>query len=446
VPRLTPRRSALLAALPALLLARPAAAWQDHYLLTEAALQADGASWANEPVTVEPLEPLLRGEEAALRGLFEGYYAWLKQRGKGRCRVQRFEGPTVEAFNRAARLHPDTRYALVERALPGEPVPGAPVRAAEVSAYLPDDPSRATFVDSTQGTLPARIVLATFSDEPDWGMDIDLWDPSPGEGVLSPGPPLGYGYGPQPYGRRWGQATQAPFHQLFLNEPEALRFAEPDLVVGMPEERMELFRRLSRLAMETGHPYWGWRFAAWYVHYAQDLAEPYNGNALPGADTATLKRVGRSPDAPCLLACAFTLRENRQTLYEEFVSRWLEAAHRAGAPVTDPLLSALHQGATTFPDTTVGELLARLGALALVHGPAVDAAIVAAFPAALHSAPDIDLREDPRYTPERALASLSEPATKALLTEAGADLQAAGVATRTALALLLADLPSSPPP
>ena len=49
-----------------------------------------------------------------------------------------------------------------------------------------------------------------------------------------------------------------------------------------PEYRMHLWQTLARHAMLSGHPYWGWRFAGWAMHYAQDLTQPYHANVLPG--------------------------------------------------------------------------------------------------------------------------------------------------------------------
>ena len=55
-----------------------------------------------------------------------------------------------------------------------------------------------------------------------------------------------------------------------------------------PEYRAYQYFRLSQLAFRTGHPYWGYRFAGWGMHYIQDLTQPYHAKVLPQYSTFRL--------------------------------------------------------------------------------------------------------------------------------------------------------------
>jgi hypothetical protein len=49
-----------------------------------------------------------------------------------------------------------------------------------------------------------------------------------------------------------------------------------------PEYRIHMYQTLARYAFRTGHPYWGWRFTGWGLHYIEDLTQPYHATVLPG--------------------------------------------------------------------------------------------------------------------------------------------------------------------
>jgi hypothetical protein len=134
------------------------------------------------------------------------------------------------------------------------------------------------FIALTNGQLVAPIdVFTTATDEPDYGLDIGLWEDS--------GTRFGraFQFGKQPFGNpKLEFSSQAPFHMGFFHEPSVIYWAASYLSRTLPEYRVHLFSTLSQFAFRTGHPYWGYRFAGWGAHYIQDLTQPYHSTVLPG--------------------------------------------------------------------------------------------------------------------------------------------------------------------
>lgn len=123
------------------------------------------------------------------------------------------------------------------------------------------------------------LILSSYVDEPDFGMDIGLFEDSPN----SKDGPL-YGFGNTPFGNpRLEFASQAPFHMGFYFESWLTYTFKPDIQRTYPLVRILQYRELSRFAFKAGHPYWGFRFAAWALHYVQDLTQPYHSSLVPGA-------------------------------------------------------------------------------------------------------------------------------------------------------------------
>ena len=131
--------------------------------------------------------------------------------------------------------------------------------------------------------ISALEVISSASDEPDYGLDIGLWENND--------TPFGkeYGYGKQPFGNpKLDYGTQAPFHMGFYYESKIIYKADPSYQKTFTEQRVHLFRSLAKLAFQTGHPYWGYRFAGWGLHYLQDLTMPYHTTMMPGRSTFTM--------------------------------------------------------------------------------------------------------------------------------------------------------------
>ena len=410
----------------------PALAWKEHYLLTDRALNTEWTAWAAESVAVEPLDRFLEAKAPQVADVFAQYEVWLAQRPGHPSAPARFaaETPDTQAFLAAARLNPDTRFALIERALPAIELPGAPISASLVSPWIElDEPLfQPRFVDTTGGSVPIRSVLSTFADEPDWGMDIELY----GRSEL--------GYGAQPYGRPWGRSSQAPFHSLFAHESPLIAKATPGLLQGRPAERLELFIRLSRLALQEGHEYWGWRFAAWAIHYAQDLTAPYRAAALPAVDRPDQTRYALRKQKECFQACAHQVVRNHETSLEDFVAFHLAQSFLVERPASEAIARALWDNKSVFPDDGVVALVDRLTAVSAARAPVVDAVVAEAFGPAFPTDPTYDLTQDPRYSVPKAIEALNPDTAGRLTLEAVTEARTAGIATRTVLAMVLRGL------
>ncbi len=417
--------------LPLLLaLTHPAQAWGHHYLVTDRALSQPGALTEGRSAVVEPLEDFLAAEAEGLAGVFDAHYDELAASGQTRFSRMDFdpESPTREAFLRAARLNPEAGFPLVLRRLPGGEHYGFPIEPESVSPYLSEKPPLLTEFEVTEigDELPARLIVATFSDEPDWGFDHTLW------GYTE------YGYGEQPYGKPEGESSKAPFHMQFAHEALLVRKFVPTLMEGMVPDRVDLFTRLARFAFETGHDYWGWRFSAWAIHYAQDLAQPYHSKAVPSATTAFYIRYVLSPRKDVLTERATQLAANRHFLYEDFVAYGLQESYLGDDPIYGTLAGYLSRGEATYDVPDARALLDTIMAASAEHAWTIDHTLVKAFGPELTKDATYDVETNPDYSIVTEMAGMDEARAEELLSETGLDFERAGRATRTVLALVSA--------
>ncbi|MCB9763590.1 MAG: hypothetical protein H6739_27730 [Alphaproteobacteria bacterium] len=412
-----------------LLASGPAWAWGHHYLVTDRALDHASVDYADEAVVVEPIEALLLDLGPELTALFDGYYDWLEARGRGRFnRVPYDDSGTREAFLRAARLNPDeASLPLVYRVPPGGASLGTPMDCVEASPYLAqvEPPLRCDIEHLEPGqSVPARAVLTTYADEPDWGLDHHLW------GYTE------FGYGEQPYGKPEGESSKAPFHMQFAHENFLVRAAAPEALDGMVVERMELFFRLSRLSFDAGHDYWGYRFAAWAIHYAQDIAQPYHAKAVPSATVFYYLRYAISPNKDRLKATASQLSGNRHFLYEDFVAYGLQSSYEGSDPLTDALAEFLGSGDALWAGVSdMDGLAAAVMDASAHHARRIDKTIVKAFGAKYTEDPDYDVETAPDYSVTAAIEGMDEAKGELLLSETAEDFHRAGCATRTIIDL-----------
>lgn len=186
-------------------------------------------------------------------------------------------------FLAAIRVNPTLSYALYRQLTVDDmPAPSPTLRWTDLS-FLPtgDAHENARYRPLAPGDLvsPAQVI-ASASDEPDFGMDVGLFDDNGTDFGL------GYGFGAQPFGNpNLAYSSQAPFHMGFYHLDAITEFAQPGLLKTFPRWRIELYGELAKLAFDTGHPYWGWRFMGWALHYIGDLTQPYHAVPLPGVST-----------------------------------------------------------------------------------------------------------------------------------------------------------------
>lgn len=416
------RLSGRLIAAALLLSASQAFAWGQHYMITDRALEHESMAFTSEEVAVVPLEDFLAQNPEGLAKLFDDYYSWLEETGAKRFRRMTFDPqkPTREEFLRAARLHPDTFFPLVERVIPGATPPEEGVPLKEVSPYLKEVPPLLTvFRDVTGQNVSIRSVLSTFSDEPDWQMDHTLW------GFTE------YGYGEQPYGNPEGEGSKAPFHMQFMHENVLVRKFASHILEGMVPERMELFLRLSRFAFENGQPYWGYRFLAWSIHYAQDLCQPYHSKALPSAGTGYYLRYIVSFTKKRMQQKTTQVVANRHFIYEDFVAYSLQDSYTGTSEMSRALADFLKTGEADLDVKDTKALTEEITAFAAKHSPVIDKTIIKAFGRKLTKDHRYDLENDPNYKITDLLAKLPPEKGEILLKETQKDFSITARATRT---------------
>jgi hypothetical protein len=295
VKRASVRRAVVLVAL--LSGAGSAAGWSNHALGTWPALAVLPEVTQAAPVEVERLETFLALEAVALEKLLEREEEWARRNVPAypprpealAFRPERSAAPAElrRRFVAALRINPESRLSLFMQLPPGEAAQGRSTLAeSEVTALTRSETSKSnTFILLREGDrVPVIDVLATASDEPDYGLDVGLWSDS--------GTPFGqvYGFGKQPFGFNPAIefSSQGPLHVGFFHESAIIYKAAPFLQRTYAEYRIHLWQSLASHALHTGHPYWGWRFAGWALHYIQDLTQPYHARVLPGVGVAAM--------------------------------------------------------------------------------------------------------------------------------------------------------------
>jgi hypothetical protein len=310
-------------------------AWTEHPLISYQTLSALPEVRDAKPVQVEGLDAFLKAEEKALAAALTKEDAWAREnlawyqplpqalafKTTGNPKAIR------QRFCQAIRINPQARFALYLALLPGMDSRGMPPIAPERLTVLKDtsDWKERRFVQLRIGErVEPLMVVTTATDEPDFGLDIGLYeDNDTAFGKI-------YGLGKQPFGNpNLEYGSQAPFHMGFYHEAWIVNALAGFVKKTYPEYRIHLYQTLSQLAFQTGHYYWGWRFLGIGLHYVMDLTMPYHTTLMPGTGVLhmlwinTLSMVGiKGPyrDAVQLLS-------NRHTALEKLQQALLEQAY-----------------------------------------------------------------------------------------------------------------------
>jgi hypothetical protein len=351
--------------------AGPAAAWVNHTLGAWPALAAMPEINAAPAIRVETLDAFLAAEARGLEQLLQREEAW------ARANVPLYPprpdalaftpgGTPAELRQRfvaALRINPGMKLNLFVQARPGDSVSGkATLPWTEVTTRRRASAAQeSVFLQLREGNRVALLdVVATATDEPDYGMDIGLWD----DNGTSYG--KAYGFGKQPFGNPALEfASQAPFHMGFFHEADIVYEAAGFLRRTYPEYRIHLWQSLAAYALQTAHPYWGWRFAGWALHYIEDLTQPYHASVLPGVGVPrllwinTLDLLGlHEPKKQ-----AITLVSNRHLSLENYQYHRMRNAY-ARHDADDALVHAVKDtsadaGRASFADDAAREVISR---------------------------------------------------------------------------------------
>ncbi len=271
-----------------LLITTSAWGWSDHASLAWPLLRGQ-SELTSRSVPAESLAQFLLAEQGAIAQTLDEVEAWSVRNIEhypptpAPLSWQNNTGHIQARFLAAIRVNPRLSYSLYVGPSPERTAPmGDALPWSALSFLGGGDAQQASRYWAVEEGAPVSIaeVLATASDEPDLGMDIGLFEDN--------GTAFGqqYGFGVQPFGNpNLDYGSQAPFHMGFYHLDWLTRLAQPDLLRTYPLWRIALYGELADLAFRTGHPYWGWRFLGWGLHYVGDLTQPYHAVPLPGVGT-----------------------------------------------------------------------------------------------------------------------------------------------------------------
>ncbi len=302
----------------------PALAWSNHSLLTWVAL-SDMPETKNAQVKVERLEDFLAAEAGSLETVLAAEEAWARANVPeypARPEALAWKATTAASeargrFVAALRINPNTPLPLFLQLPPGEKAGTREMSYRLVTTLTGSTSTRdALFRKLVPGdSVAINDVIASATDEPDYGMDIGLWEDNNTDYGKT------YGFGKQPFGNPALEfATQAPFHMGFYHESAITYAAGSFLKRTYPEYRIHLYQTLAAHALKTGHPYWAWRFAGWALHYVGDLTQPYHSSVLPGVGVPTMLGINAIAmiGFPQLKNQAITLVSNRHLSIEHY--------------------------------------------------------------------------------------------------------------------------------
>lgn len=376
-----------------------AQAWGNHALLSYRAFEAMPEVQQAPAVVVQPLEVFLRDAEVALAPLLDAQEAWARAHVHAyaprpdalRFTVQpgRTDAERRLAFLRALRVSPTSRFA---RFLQPDP---RRLGWSEQSAVTHDAVSTVPlskgatqrFVPVREGDRVAALdVLASATDEPDYGYDIDLFTDNAGA-------PPDYELGKQPFGNPALRiSSQAPFHMGFFHQGAVFNALAPAFARTFTALRTHQYLGLARLAFTVGHPYWGWRFTGLALHYLQDLSQPYHASAAPGERLPamiwanTLDKLG----FPERKAGMVVLQSNRHFVLEKYQTHLLLAAAVQRIDTANERALRDLQADGRYPPWHEHYPRDVVAAEAHALGPDTDAAIVVGAPARFVTDPSFD--------------------------------------------------------
>ncbi|HEY9106833.1 MAG TPA: hypothetical protein VIN58_09155 [Roseateles sp.] len=397
--------------LPVLLLPMLAQAWGNHSPMCYRAFERMPEVANAATVKAEPLVDFLRDQEGAIARTLDAQEAWAREHLKGHAArpdalrfvadAQRSDADRRAAFLRALRLSPNSKLALYIQVDPRDAEPRRPaIDVAEVTAVTPTKGATQRFVALQPGEAVAPLaVLASACDEPDYGHDLNLFDDNPG----SPRSP-GYGFGNQPFGNpAVAIGSQAPFHMGFFHQGAVFNTLAPSFARTFTELRVQQYGGLAVLAWQTGHAYWGWRFAGLALHHVEDLTQPYHASAAPGASLGYMMWVNLKAQlgAPADRQGLVVLQSNRHFVLERFQTNWIIDAARKRQDT--PLEIALRDGSrdVRYPTWSPAYVRDVVAAEAYAAGPATDAAVVVGAPAKFVTDPNFDFAaNEARFGPE----------------------------------------------
>jgi hypothetical protein len=273
-------------------------AWDGHNLLTSMAVKKNPNVSHEAIIPAEDLTHFLQKEKTGLSKILRNFEFWSRDSLPGYRALPEdlFFNPKNNfnlqiQFMHAIRINPKIPLVLFLQYLPAEKhrIHHQPLMPQQVMLQeavesgwvkIPNPPLERI----NPGELVSAFeILTTAVEEPDYGMDMNLFADNPNSKVGQL-----YQWGTQPFGNpQFTPGSQAPFHMGYFYESTLLD-ALSSINHSYVEYRIHLYYTLAKYAFRTGHPYWGYRFLGWSLHYLQDLTQPYHTKAAPNYGTTRL--------------------------------------------------------------------------------------------------------------------------------------------------------------
>ncbi len=337
-------------------LSRFASAWSDHPMMVYPVYWSMPQLTQASKVEVKSFYRFLMEEEEGLAAMLRAQEEWARENiphyaSRPENLVFQAGGDSTDILNRffrAIRINPHVRVALYKYLLPNQDPAGREIIDHSYLTTLSDyyEPRFTTYLRLYEGDLVAPIdVLASATNEPDYGFDLGLFEDNGTEwGAV-------YGFGNQPFGNpALEYGSQAPFHMGFYHEGWLIFKAAPFLNQTYVEYRIHLYKTLAQYAFSAGQDYWGYRFLGWATHYINDLSMPYHASVLPGRSKLGMLWINlkamlgfpRSRDE------AVQLVSNAHTTYERFQWQILRNVYLEG-DFEHPFMKALQNPVAPVP-------------------------------------------------------------------------------------------------
>ncbi|APJ03257.1 hypothetical protein [Silvanigrella aquatica] len=312
-------------------------AWKNHSIITTYSLQDSHYFDSFKNIRAEKLEDFLRQSTTNLPKVLASVEQWAINRSENfdftypktpenlKFKSSSNDPKIVEKFLNAIRVNSSVKFPLYLQILPGDFPQNFDtiLQKEEVMLHsIMNDMGEYIFIKiNEQDFVDPLKVVATASDEPDYGMDINLFKDNPKDFNEN------YAFGQQPFGNaQFSFNSQAPFHMGFYHLSPLIYKTAPYLKQTYAEYRIKLFTEMSRFAFQTGHPYWGLRFLGWSLHYIQDLTQPFHNSPIPGystADLISLNILDKIQDAFCKshtkINDSINVITNRHLILEKYI-------------------------------------------------------------------------------------------------------------------------------
>ncbi len=242
-------------------------------------------------------------------------------------------------------------------------------------------------------SLPLIEWIEAFNDEPDWGMDDDLFggnDPR---------------YKEIPFGTLGKTSSRAPFHCYYGNEKWITYLGKSTLKESMAPLRFILFYQLAKYSFARGENFWGARFLGNAIHYLQDITTPYHSSAVPYATWASYFQYFRSKNKSEFIRQKTQITSNKHALYEKLAGVLVQTFIHSQLPLNSFLDEAVsfcnakvvkknRKALETNPIPFFKGISKRAYKSSLKVDPMIDTI----FPQELVANPDSDLDQDQNFS------------------------------------------------